>query len=182
MTENPRLVISALKLAQPSPQPRIFRRRSVSVRSNISSYSRIERPHGTMLSNRTLGMLAISFATVARAIDTHDTNLVGNLVNHAIVAHADAPVVFTADQLAATGRAGVYCQCLHRRHDAVVYLGRKSGEVFLDAAFKQDAIHGHLRLRSARYSSSRRYWSGLRRARLSQAISSASSTRSSNSS
>src|SRR5258708_5081934 len=54
MTENPRLVISALKLAQPSPQPRIFRRRSVSVRSNIRSYSRIERPHGTIWSSRTL--------------------------------------------------------------------------------------------------------------------------------
>src|SRR2546427_2532775 len=54
MTEDPRVVISALKLAQPSPQPRILRRRSDSVRSNIRSYSRIERPHGTMLSNRAL--------------------------------------------------------------------------------------------------------------------------------
>src|SRR5437899_2320801 len=161
MTENPRLVISALKLAQPSPQPRILRRRSVSVRSNIRSYSRIERPHGTIWSNRTLGKLAICFATVARA---------------------DAPVVFAADQLAATGRAGVYRQRLNRRDDAVVNLGRKSGEVFLDGAFKQDAIHGHLRLRSARYSSNGRWCSGLRRARLSQATSAASSTRSSNSS
>ena len=40
--------------------------------------------------------------------------------------------------------------CPFRRDDAVVNLGRKSREVFLRSAFKQDAIHGHLRLRAAR--------------------------------
>lgn len=41
-------------------------------------------------------------------------------------------------------------ECLNHHDDAVVNLGRKTGEVFLCTAFKQDAIHGHLRLRSAR--------------------------------
>ena len=52
------------------------------------------------------------------AIDPHDANLVGNFVNHTVVAHADAPVGLGARQLAATGRARIRCQCLNRRNDA----------------------------------------------------------------
>ena len=93
---------------------------------------------------------AIHFAAVAHAVDADDANLVGDFVNDALVAHADAPVVFASGQLAATGRARVRRERLNRRDDAVVNLGGESREVFLRSAFKQDAIHGHLRLRSAR--------------------------------
>lgn len=86
---------------------------------------------------------------MAHSVDTHDANLVGDLVNHTIVTDADAPVVFAARQLATAGRTWVRCQCLNRRDHVVVSLGRKSGEVFFRTAFKQDAIYGHLRLRSA---------------------------------
>jgi hypothetical protein len=45
--------------------------------------------------------LAIDFTTVAHTVDAHNTCLVGNLVNHPVIAHADAPVVFASGQLAA---------------------------------------------------------------------------------
>ena len=44
----------------------------------------------------------------------------------------------------------------HGFADVVVNLGREPGEVILRTAFKQDAIQGHLRSRSARLSSSGR--------------------------
>src|SRR5262245_13210899 len=47
----PRRVASALKLAGPSPQPRILRPRSASVRANIRRYSSNDRPQGTTCSN-----------------------------------------------------------------------------------------------------------------------------------
>lgn len=53
-------------------------------------------------------------------------------------------------------RARDVCERSNRRDDAVVRLGREASQVFLRTAFEQDAIHGHLRLRSARYSSSGR--------------------------
>jgi hypothetical protein len=36
---------------------------------------------------------------VAHTVDANHTNLVGNLVNHAVVTHADAPVVLAPGQL-----------------------------------------------------------------------------------
>src|SRR3989442_942255 len=93
---------------------------------------------------------AINLAAMPHAVDAHDADLVGNFVNHAVVAHTDAPVVLAASEFAAARRTRIVRQCLNRRDDAVVNLGRKTGEVFLCTAFKQDAIHGHLRLRPAR--------------------------------
>ena len=63
-----------------------------------------------------------SVAAVAHAVDAHDADLVGNFVNHAVVAHADAPVVFASGQLATAGRARIRRQCLNRRDDAGVNL------------------------------------------------------------
>ena len=67
---------------------------------------------------------AINFAAVPHAVDAHDANLVGDFINHAVVAHSDAPVVLAACQLAATGRARFRRQCLNRRDDAGVNRGR----------------------------------------------------------
>lgn len=86
---------------------------------------------------------------MAHSVDAHDANLVGDLVDHTLVAGADAIVVFAARQFATARRAWVGCQRLDRRDDVVVSLGRKSGEFLFHAALKQDAIHGHLRLRPA---------------------------------
>ena len=44
----PRAVDSALKLAGPSPQPRIVPARSASDKANMRRYSSKDRPHGTM--------------------------------------------------------------------------------------------------------------------------------------
>ena len=69
--------------------------------------------------------LAIHLAAVAYSVNAHDAKLVGNLVNHAVVAYADAPVVLAPDQLAATRRARVCRQPLNRRDAAGVNLGGK---------------------------------------------------------
>jgi hypothetical protein len=45
---------------------------------------------------------------VAHTVDTHHANRVGDLVNHTVIADADAPIVFAARQLAATGRTRLY--------------------------------------------------------------------------
>ncbi len=79
------------------------------------------------------------------AVDTHNTNIAGNFVNHAVVAHADAPVVFAAGKFTAAGRTRIRRERSNRCDDAVVNVRRKSGEVFLCTAFQQDAIEGHLR-------------------------------------
>jgi hypothetical protein len=50
-------------------------------------------------------MSAIDLAAVAHAVDAHDANLVGKFVNHAVVAHTDAPVVFAFGELSAAARA-----------------------------------------------------------------------------
>jgi len=92
----------------------------------------------------------IDFPTVSHPIDAHLAGAIGNFVNHAVVTHTNAPVMFAAGQFAAAGRARVVCERLNGRDDAVVNLGSEPREVFLGGAFKQDAIHGHLRLRSAR--------------------------------
>lgn len=84
------------------------------------------------------------------AVDAHDPNLVGNLIDDAVIAHADASVIFAAREFVATGRARICCQGLNRRDDALMHLRRKPGEIFFRTAFKQDTIHDHLRWRSAR--------------------------------
>jgi hypothetical protein len=93
---------------------------------------------------------AIDLPPVTHAVHAHDANLIGNFVNNAVVAHADAPVVFASGQLAATGRARVRRKRLNRLDYAVVNLGGETGEVFLSSAFKQEVIHGYLWFRSAR--------------------------------
>src|SRR5258708_21723975 len=58
MTLAPRRVASALKLAGPSAQPRMFPRRSPSLSANIRQYSSKDRPHGTICSSvNTMPML-----------------------------------------------------------------------------------------------------------------------------
>ena len=64
--------------------------------------------------------LAVHIAAVANAVDTYDANLVSNLVNHAIVAYADAPVVLGSGQFTATRRAWVCRERPNGRDDAVV--------------------------------------------------------------
>ena len=93
---------------------------------------------------------AINLTAVAHAVDAHDANLVSNLLNDAVVAHADAPVVLATGEFAAAWWARVVPERLNRRDDALVDLRRESREVFFRTAFKQDAIHGHLRFRSPR--------------------------------
>jgi hypothetical protein len=44
---------------------------------------------------------------MAHAVDAHYANVIRNLLNHTVVANADAPVVFAAGQFAATGRTRV---------------------------------------------------------------------------
>ena len=67
--------------------------------------------------------LAIHLASVADTVDAYDTNLVGNLVNHAVVTYADTPVVLAPDEFAAARRARVCRERSNCRDDTVVNLG-----------------------------------------------------------
>src|SRR5713101_9930355 len=71
----------------------------------------------------------IDFTPVAHAVDAHDANFVGNLVNHAVVAHANAPVISAAGKFATARWTRIRRQCLNRRDDALVDFGRKPREV-----------------------------------------------------
>src|SRR5687767_4098250 len=81
MTRRPSAVISALKLAGPSPQPRIARPQSAADRLNISSYSSRERPHGTMLFNLTTNRSSVRRALLGVARG-QDPRLVGQVDVH----------------------------------------------------------------------------------------------------
>lgn len=59
---------------------------------------------------------------MAHALDAPDANLVGNFINDAVVAHADAPVVFAPGEFAAAGPARVRRECLNR--PAALTIGR----------------------------------------------------------
>ena len=53
-------------------------------------------------------------APVAHSIHTHDPDLIGNLVDDAVICHSDAPVIFAACELAAAGPRWIVCECLIR--------------------------------------------------------------------
>lgn len=81
---------------------------------------------------------------MTNAVDTHDSTLIGDLVNHPIIAYADTPVVLAAGQFAAAGRSWIIRERLDRRNDTVMNLGREPRQVFFRGALKQDPIHGSL--------------------------------------
>jgi len=93
---------------------------------------------------------AIHFTAVADAVDAHHADGIGNFINHPVVAHANAPVVFAANQFAATGRARIVREFLNCRNNAAVNLGGKTAKVAFGRAFKEHAIHGQRRRRPAR--------------------------------
>jgi hypothetical protein len=59
---------------------------------------------------RRLFSSTVNFAAVPDTIDADNPDRIGDFVNHTIVAHADAPVVLAAYQLATTSRARVVAQ------------------------------------------------------------------------
>lgn len=63
---------------------------------------------------------AIYLATMTDAADTHDLNLVGNLVNDAIITYADAPVSLASGEFAAARWSWVCRQGSNYRDHAVV--------------------------------------------------------------
>ena len=93
---------------------------------------------------------AINLAAVAHAVHAHNPDFIGNLINHAVIAHADAPVMLAAGKFAATGWTWIVGKSANGGDDAVVNLGRKPAEVFLGSAFEEDTIHGQLLRRPAR--------------------------------
>jgi len=81
---------------------------------------------------------------MTNTVDSHNPNLIRNLVNHPVITHAYAPVLFATNQLAAPGRAWVGCQRLNGCEDAVANTGREPPKVLFRRAFKQDAIYASL--------------------------------------
>jgi hypothetical protein len=58
--------------------------------------------------------LAVGFPAVADTIHAHDTDNVSYLVNDAIIADANAPIVSRSGQLSAAKRARVHAERLNR--------------------------------------------------------------------
>src|SRR5258708_37447895 len=85
---------------------------------------------------------AVNLAAMAHAVHAHNPDFIGDLINHPIVAHTDAPVVLGAGEFATTGRARVVGESANGGDDPVVNFGRKPFEVFLGSAFEEDPIHG----------------------------------------
>jgi len=87
---------------------------------------------------------------VAHAVDTHNANLVGNLVDNAVVADTDPLVVPAVSQFAAARWARVRHESANCSDDAVVNLRCEPHEVPLGGALKQNMKLGHLCPRPAR--------------------------------
>jgi hypothetical protein len=79
---------------------------------------------------------------MSHAINTHDTDGVRDLVEHAVVSDANAPVVLTALELPAAGRARIYGQCLNRVDHPVMHLGGQSPQITLGRPFELDLVPG----------------------------------------
>lgn|GEM_PF-2944653 len=75
--------------------------------------------------------LAIHFAAMAHTVDAHNPDGIGNFLNHPVVTHADAPVVFAAGQFAATKWARVACKRLNGHDNTVMNSGGKTPHVAL---------------------------------------------------
>lgn len=86
--------------------------------------------------------LPVDFAAVTDAIDANDTNLVGDLIHHPVVANPNPPIVSRTSQFAAAGRTRVAGQTLNRGDQPVVDIGRETAERFFRRAFQEDTIHG----------------------------------------
>ncbi len=75
------------------------------------------------------------------AVDPHFANGIRNLVNHPIIAHADAPVISRSGQFPTARWTGILSQLLKRRDNPVVNIGREAIQIPFRGAFEEDAIH-----------------------------------------
>jgi hypothetical protein len=86
---------------------------------------------------------------VPNTIDTNNSDFVANFVENAMVSYSDPPIIYTANQLATTGRARLICKALNSSDDSAMNLGRKPGEIPFRGTLKQNAVH-HFLPRSAK--------------------------------
>ena len=84
----------------------------------------------------------INFPPMPDTMHPHDANDIGYFLNHAIIAHADAPVVFCPGKFPAAGRSRVVSQGFDGFDDPVVNVVRQPAKVFFRRAFEEDFIHG----------------------------------------
>ena len=87
---------------------------------------------------------------MAHPVDAHDASLVGDFVDHPVVADPDALVVLAAGQLPAAWRARVQRERLDGYDDSIMHFGRKPREVSFRAVLEQNSIHRQRPLRLAR--------------------------------
>ncbi len=83
----------------------------------------------------------INFSAMAHAMHAHDAEDIRNFVNHAIVADANAPVIFRSRKFPAARWPGILCELLNRGDDAVVKVVREPSQILFGRAFEQDSIH-----------------------------------------
>ena len=95
-------------------------------------------------------VLAINLTSVSDAVNTHDLDIVGDLVDDPVIAYANSPVIICSGKLPATSWTRIFRQRLNRGDYAVMQPCGELPEVSFGSAFEEDAIHGYLPLRLAR--------------------------------
>ena len=88
-----------------------------------------------------LDFSAINFATMSHAINSHNSNRIGNLVDHTISADANPPVVLRSRKFAAANRPRIGCEIAQCIRYAESHIERESSEVLLSRTLDDDAIH-----------------------------------------
>jgi hypothetical protein len=78
---------------------------------------------------------------MSHAINSHNSNRIGNLIDHTIVAHANPPVVLRSSEFAAANRTRIVCKTAQCTSDAGSHIARESSEVLLSRTLDDDAEH-----------------------------------------
>jgi hypothetical protein len=74
------------------------------------------------------------------AINSHNSNRIGNLIDHTIVTHANPPVVLCSSEFAAANRTRIVCETAQCISYAKSHIERESSEVLLRRTLDDDAI------------------------------------------
>ena len=80
---------------------------------------------------------------MAHGADIHDTCVVIDRIDHAIIADADTPEVSGSLELRASGWSGVRCQGLNTRDNTLRYTGVQAFELPAGRPSKYDGVFSH---------------------------------------
>lgn len=94
-----------------------------------------------MISDEQTQPSAINFATMSYAINSHNSNRIGNLVDHTISGDANPPVMLRSRKFAAADRPRIFCEAAQCIGNAGSHIEREFSEVLFSRTLDEDAIH-----------------------------------------